>query len=48
MLRLFYISAYGFCRHTFATLSFVSEIFIFLYVGIDAFDIEKWRVVSDR
>lgn len=34
-------------KHTFATLSFVSEIFIFLYVGMDALDIEKWRFVSD-
>ncbi|KAK8557396.1 hypothetical protein V6N13_013668 [Hibiscus sabdariffa] len=34
-------------RHAFATLSFVAEIFIFLYVGMDALDIEKWRVVSD-
>ncbi|XP_073025525.1 sodium/hydrogen exchanger 2-like isoform X1 [Primulina eburnea] len=33
-------------KHTFATLSFVAEIFIFLYVGMDALDIEKWRVVS--
>ncbi|KAF3436386.1 hypothetical protein FNV43_RR23478 [Rhamnella rubrinervis] len=33
-------------RHTFATFSFVSEIFIFLYVGMDAMDIEKWKVVS--
>jgi len=37
-----------FCRHAFATLSFVAEIFIFLYVGMDALDIEKWRVVSGR
>ena len=36
------------CRHAFATLSFVSEIFIFLYVGMDALDMEKWRVVSNR
>ena len=36
------------CRHAFATLSFVAEIFIFLYVGMDALDIEKWRFVSDR
>ncbi|KAK6254576.1 hypothetical protein QUC31_016296 [Theobroma cacao] len=32
-------------KHAFATLSFVAEIFIFLYVGMDALDIEKWRVV---
>ncbi|GFP81897.1 sodium/hydrogen exchanger 2 [Phtheirospermum japonicum] len=35
-------------KHTFATLSFVAEIFIFLYVGMDALDIDKWRVVSSR
>lgn len=35
-------------RHAFATLSFGCEIFIFLYVGMDALDIEKWRFVSDR
>ncbi|XP_020207068.1 sodium/hydrogen exchanger 2-like [Cajanus cajan] len=34
--------------HAFATLSFVLETFIFLYVGMDALDIEKWRFVSDR
>ncbi|KAI8561545.1 hypothetical protein RHMOL_Rhmol04G0348700 [Rhododendron molle] len=34
-------------RHAFATLSFGCEIFIFLYVGMDALDIEKWRFVSD-
>ncbi|CAK9186779.1 unnamed protein product, partial [Ilex paraguariensis] len=34
-------------KHAFATLSFVAEIFIFLYVGMDALDIEKWSVVSD-
>ncbi|KAL9318538.1 hypothetical protein ACSQ67_015055 [Phaseolus vulgaris] len=33
--------------HSFATLSFVAEIFIFLYVGMDALDIEKWKFVSD-
>ncbi|KAL2458566.1 Sodium/hydrogen exchanger 2 [Forsythia ovata] len=33
-------------KHTFATLSFVGEIFIFLFVGMDALDIEKWRFVS--
>ncbi|XP_027107528.1 sodium/hydrogen exchanger 1-like isoform X1 [Coffea arabica] len=34
-------------KHTFATLSFVAETFIFLYVGMDALDIEKWRFISD-
>ncbi|KAG9128731.1 hypothetical protein Leryth_021469 [Lithospermum erythrorhizon] len=34
-------------KHTFATLSFIAETFIFLYVGMDALDIEKWRFVSD-
>nr|ALP46547.1 vacuoloar Na+/H+ antiporter 2 [Eschscholzia californica] len=32
-------------KHTFATLSFMAEIFIFLYVGMDALDIEKWKFV---
>ncbi|XVE90138.1 hypothetical protein DITRI_Ditri20bG0054000 [Diplodiscus trichospermus] len=35
-------------KHAFATLSFVAETFIFLYVGMDALDIEKWRFVNDR
>ncbi|CAA7015972.1 unnamed protein product [Microthlaspi erraticum] len=34
-------------KHTFAALSFLAEIFIFLYVGMDALDIEKWDVVRD-
>ncbi|CAL0308908.1 unnamed protein product [Lupinus luteus] len=34
-------------KHSFATSSFVAETFIFLYVGMDALDIEKWRFVSD-
>lgn len=33
-------------KHAFATLSFVAETFLFLYVGMDALDIEKWRFVS--
>ncbi|KAF9607453.1 hypothetical protein IFM89_035591 [Coptis chinensis] len=33
-------------KHAFATLSFMAEIFIFLYVGMDALDIEKWKFVS--
>ncbi|XLR26430.1 hypothetical protein S83_054330 [Arachis hypogaea] len=35
-------------KHAFATLSFVAETFIFLYVGMDALDIDKWRFASDR
>jgi hypothetical protein len=31
------------CRHIFATLSFVAETFIFLYVGMDALDMDKAR-----
>lgn len=34
-------------KHAFATLSFISETFIFVYVGMDALDIEKWSFVSD-
>ncbi|GAV87035.1 LOW QUALITY PROTEIN: Na_H_Exchanger domain-containing protein [Cephalotus follicularis] len=34
-------------RHAFATLSCIAEISIFVYVGMDALDIEKWRFVSD-
>lgn len=34
-------------RHAFATLSFLAETFLFLYVGMDALDIEKWKFVSD-
>ncbi|KAL3531417.1 hypothetical protein ACH5RR_010739 [Cinchona calisaya] len=34
-------------KHVFATLSFVAEVFIFLYVGMDALDIEKWKFASD-
>jgi len=33
-------------KHGFATLSFVAEVFIFVYVGMDALDMEKWRFVS--
>ncbi|KAG0495688.1 hypothetical protein HPP92_000379 [Vanilla planifolia] len=32
-------------KHAFATLSFIAEIFLFLYVGMDALDIEKWKFV---
>ncbi|CAN6467768.1 unnamed protein product [Victoria cruziana] len=33
-------------KHAFATMSFIAETFIFLYVGMDALDIEKWRLVK--
>ncbi|XP_043692024.1 sodium/hydrogen exchanger 4-like isoform X2 [Telopea speciosissima] len=31
-------------RHIFATMSFIAETFIFLYVGMDSIDIEKWKM----
>ncbi|XP_026663051.1 sodium/hydrogen exchanger 2 isoform X2 [Phoenix dactylifera] len=34
-------------KHAFATLSFIAETFLFLYVGMDALDIEKWKFVSN-
>ncbi|KAF1001352.1 sodium/hydrogen exchanger 1-like isoform X1 [Apium graveolens] len=34
-------------KHSFATFSFICEICIFLYVGMDALDMEKWKFVSD-
>nr|XP_019711217.1 sodium/hydrogen exchanger 2 isoform X2 [Elaeis guineensis] len=34
-------------KHAFATLSFIAEIFLFLYVGMDALDIEKWKLASN-
>ncbi|XP_062189430.1 sodium/hydrogen exchanger 1 [Phragmites australis] len=33
-------------KHAFATLSFIAETFLFLYVGMDALDIEKWKFAS--
>ncbi|KAB1226984.1 Sodium/hydrogen exchanger 4 [Morella rubra] len=33
-------------RHLFATMSFIAETFIFLYVGMDALDIEMWRMTK--
>uniref|UniRef100_A0A0D9XUS0 Cation/H+ exchanger transmembrane domain-containing protein n=1 Tax=Leersia perrieri TaxID=77586 RepID=A0A0D9XUS0_9ORYZ len=34
-------------KHAFATLSFISETFLFLYVGMDALDMEKWKIVGE-
>ncbi|XWS64588.1 hypothetical protein CRYUN_Cryun05aG0016300 [Craigia yunnanensis] len=33
-------------KHAFATISFIAETFIFLYVGMDALDIDKWKASS--
>lgn len=33
-------------RHVFAMMSFITETFIFLYVGMDALDIEKWKMTK--
>ncbi|KAL9235802.1 hypothetical protein vseg_010537 [Gypsophila vaccaria] len=33
-------------KHGFATLSYIAETFIFLYVGMDALDVEKWKFVT--
>lgn len=33
-------------KHAFATISFIAETFIFLYVGMDALDISKWKESS--
>nr|XP_043610299.1 sodium/hydrogen exchanger 2-like [Erigeron canadensis] len=34
-------------KHAFATMSFIAEIFIFMYVGMDSLDVEKWKFVKD-
>ncbi|XP_024375203.1 sodium/hydrogen exchanger 3 isoform X2 [Physcomitrium patens] len=33
-------------KHSFATMSFIAETFIFLYVGMDALDFEKWKMMQ--
>jgi NhaP-type Na+/H+ or K+/H+ antiporter len=33
-------------RHAFATMSFIAETFIFLYVGMDALDVDKWKMAT--
>ncbi|PKI77465.1 hypothetical protein CRG98_002071 [Punica granatum] len=35
-------------RHVFSMMSFVAETFIFLYVGMDALDLEKWKMSTLR
>ncbi|RZC46132.1 hypothetical protein C5167_039083 [Papaver somniferum] len=35
---------YNYSLHTFATMSFIAEAFIFLYCGMDASDVEKWKI----
>ena len=34
-------------KHAFTTLWIIAEIFIFLYVGMDVLDIEKWRFMTN-
>lgn len=48
VLLLSFTLSYLIHRHSFATFSYVAETFIYLYVGMDAMDIEKWRFVCDR
>jgi len=33
-------------KHSFATMSFIAETFIFLYVGMDALDLDKWKMTQ--
>ncbi|GJP51043.1 hypothetical protein CLOM_g10213 [Closterium sp. NIES-68] len=35
-------------KHAFATMSFIAETFIFIYVGMDALDVDKWSSVNHR
>ncbi|ONM17600.1 Sodium/hydrogen exchanger 2 [Zea mays] len=46
LLSAYTIKKLYFGRHAFATLSFISETFLFLYVGMDALEIEKWKIVG--
>jgi hypothetical protein len=47
-LQAYFCQPFHLLRHAFATLSFIAETFLFLYVGMDALDIEKWKFASDR
>ncbi len=33
-------------KHAFATMSFIAKTFIFLYVGMDALDVDKWKMAT--
>ncbi|KAG6550215.1 hypothetical protein Mapa_008175 [Marchantia paleacea] len=33
-------------KHAFASMSFIAETFIFLYVGMDALDMDKWKTTT--
>ncbi|KAI5058154.1 hypothetical protein GOP47_0026324 [Adiantum capillus-veneris] len=35
-------------KHAFATMSFICETFIFLYVGMDVLDMDKWKLTDVR
>lgn len=47
ILVLSLVTLFNIYRHIFATLSFIAESCIFLYVGMDALDIEKWKFAGD-
>ncbi|MCO5581441.1 hypothetical protein L7F22_035325 [Adiantum nelumboides] len=35
-------------KHVFATMSFICQTFIFLYVGMDVLDLDKWKLTDVR
>nr|GEW14362.1 sodium/hydrogen exchanger 4-like isoform X2 [Tanacetum cinerariifolium] len=44
LVTAYVLRGLSFGRYAFATLSFIAETFIFLYVGMDALDYKKWKV----
>ncbi|KAL6284140.1 hypothetical protein ACE6H2_015069 [Prunus campanulata] len=46
LLAAYALKTLCFGRHVFAMMSFIAETFIFLYVGMDALDIEKWKITT--
>ncbi|KAL5987996.1 hypothetical protein ACLOJK_035759, partial [Asimina triloba] len=46
ILTAYALKTLYFSRHAFATMSFIAETFIFLYVGMDALDLEKWKMTK--